>query len=190
MKRPAEEDAALASLTFIFNVQPCSLEIPCDWEIWAALTREKREAIEKEVLLNWFLLKETVATQEELPIDIFYGVMAPLTIALLTVISEQGIRVRLYESMLANMLRAFAMGHPRISFYYDKQRYTMYSDETQSYVLKVIVHSCMLPGQNYQADACKWFPCDQNDIIEACEKRIDILLSDVSCAMKYMVLYG
>lgn len=194
MKRSREEDSLLVSGSTTIPgdpVKPCYLSLPIAWVIWHEKSRQPREATEKEILLKWFLLKEIIHKDDELPVDIFYGVMAPLTIELLTVISQQGLRVRLYESIIANMIRAFANGYPRISFYCDRQRYSIYKEKQSSYFLNLVVHSPSEWEDEYESDggACFIYRKEE-DIEEASKTRVDILLSQALVSTKSMGIYG
>ena len=60
--------------------------------------------------------------QEEVPCDVFLGVVGPLFIRLITALSMQGILVRLYEPVVLVVMR---MGVDCLSFFYDNQRYTI-----------------------------------------------------------------
>ena len=69
-------------------------------------------------------MKEAVINHGLLP-DILYGVVAPMTVASLTLSSEQGIRVRLYEPVVSFMLRALIKDEMEITFSYRGIRFTL-----------------------------------------------------------------
>lgn len=141
MKRARETQdlfTGLVNLVTALNTRPTPLvkdtiAIPIKW--LALREKAKQTSAEKEFLVKWCVIHHQFE-QEELPLDILRGVVGPLLIGLITVLSMQGVVVRLYEPVVLVAMRW--RGKEGLSFFYNNQRYTIRKDRHD--YLELLVH--------------------------------------------------
>lgn len=134
---------------------------------WLAL-REKAKAASEEnsFILKWAMMVH-LFEQEEVPCDVFLGVVGPLFIHLITVPSMQGMTVRLYEPLV---LIAMRMNVDRLSFFYNNQRYTIRK-----------------AGRDYLELLKHCHPESEGGQFTTCNKEHDLLTSlDTLCNMAFV----
>jgi len=131
MKRARETDYHFVDLltNVITALNTPSVKDPTTTTIpirWLALREKANKAsAENEFLLKWNMMHH-LFEQEELPLDILLGIVAPFLIGLITTKTTKGIVVRLYEPVVLVAMRMCG-GEP-LSFFYHNQRYTLRKD--------------------------------------------------------------